>query len=351
MSQLSVFEIDKKSEEPAYLQLKQQIVAKINSGQFGPGHKLPSIRKISDMTGIACNTAMRAVNELVQESFVVSKVGIGNIVAERKCNLIGITGSFQEQTFFHDNFYIGLMQGIHKVIDSHDTAFIFKQAKEGVSGVFKNTRPDGLIVLGRTGCRKYEAENKDNPGMTSAVLLGGKSTAPEITSVDSNSFKASFDSVKMLLEKGYKRIAGCFVNRRSDSERLSGYINALDLFGIPVDDKLVYFMEDFDEHDSSGQLYDAQPDAFFAPKSRAAGKLVTPAIAKLCNNGKRPAVVTFDPQAFENIIGRYSLPNILISQPLEEMGAKAAERLIALVEGKSKIPEKIKLDVSFTDNL
>lgn len=71
------------SDDPIYLQIKQQIQREIMSGQLVEGTKLPSIRQLAKELRISVITTKRAYDELEQEGYIHSVQGKGSFVAAR----------------------------------------------------------------------------------------------------------------------------------------------------------------------------------------------------------------------------------------------------------------------------
>lgn len=81
-------QINNSSDEPIYLQIKNQIKAEIISGELKALEKLPSIRFVAKELRISMLTAKRAFDELEKEGFINSFQGKGNFVAQRNNELI-----------------------------------------------------------------------------------------------------------------------------------------------------------------------------------------------------------------------------------------------------------------------
>lgn len=56
---------------------------RIDSGDWGPGHKLPTDRELADSFGVARNTVRRTLEQLERERLIVRQVGRGSFVAEQ----------------------------------------------------------------------------------------------------------------------------------------------------------------------------------------------------------------------------------------------------------------------------
>jgi len=69
--------------QPLHVQLKEAIVAGIQSGTYTPGTRLPSQRELCEQHNMSHMTVRRAINELVGEGFIVAVPGRGLFVKER----------------------------------------------------------------------------------------------------------------------------------------------------------------------------------------------------------------------------------------------------------------------------
>lgn len=74
-------QINNSSDEPIYLQIKNQIKAQIISGDLKVGEQLPSIRFLAKEIRVSMLTAKRAFDELELDGFINSVQGKGNFVA------------------------------------------------------------------------------------------------------------------------------------------------------------------------------------------------------------------------------------------------------------------------------
>lgn len=81
-------QINNSSDDPIYLQIKNQIKAQIISGDLKVGQQLPSIRFLAKELRISMVTAKRAFDELELDGFINSVQGKGNFVASQNKELI-----------------------------------------------------------------------------------------------------------------------------------------------------------------------------------------------------------------------------------------------------------------------
>lgn len=81
-----MFEIDLRSRIPIYEQIKNDILMQIRLGIFKPDEQLPSIRSVSQSTGINVNTVKRAFADLEDEGVIYTLVGRGSFVSSDAVN-------------------------------------------------------------------------------------------------------------------------------------------------------------------------------------------------------------------------------------------------------------------------
>jgi len=84
---------------PIYLQVKNNIVEKIKTGQYAPGDKLPTERELSQQLGISRNTVSAAYKELMMEGVLEARQGRGTFVAagDEESDLTGNFGSRRDR--------------------------------------------------------------------------------------------------------------------------------------------------------------------------------------------------------------------------------------------------------------
>ncbi|HHW48900.1 MAG TPA: GntR family transcriptional regulator [Clostridiaceae bacterium] len=76
--------IDKNSPVPAYCQLKNLILEKINSGEYSAGSPIPSERELSETLNISRMTVRQALNQLTSEGILYRVQGKGTFVSNAK---------------------------------------------------------------------------------------------------------------------------------------------------------------------------------------------------------------------------------------------------------------------------
>ena len=74
--------VDAAAAEPLYLQIRNQIVAGIATGQLEPGQSLPSVRSLASDLGINLHTVNKAYAVLRDEGYVLMRGRSGAYIAD-----------------------------------------------------------------------------------------------------------------------------------------------------------------------------------------------------------------------------------------------------------------------------
>ena len=75
------------NQRPLYLQLVEQLKARIISGDYPPGGRLPSVRELAAQTGVNPNTLQRAFAQLEQEGLLYTERTTGRFVTDDAARL------------------------------------------------------------------------------------------------------------------------------------------------------------------------------------------------------------------------------------------------------------------------
>lgn len=68
--------------EPIYLQIADEVIMRMISGQYAPGSKLPSVRELAVEAGVNPNTMQKALGYLEMKQLVHSERTSGRFVTE-----------------------------------------------------------------------------------------------------------------------------------------------------------------------------------------------------------------------------------------------------------------------------
>lgn len=201
--------------------------------------------------------------------------------------------------------------------------------------VYRKQSADGLIMMGtKMGETPYkELVSKRFP----FVLLGRPSSDCLCHSVNADNEQAAYLAVEHLASKGHRRIAfitPCSLEVDAAQDRLTGYRKAMsDFFGGAEDQLIAYgsFASDsgYAETERLLSLKD-RPTAIIAGRDAIASRVIEKALNLGYQVPNDLAVVGFD----NSVVSQVARPSITsIELPMLEMGYRAANLLIQLIEG------------------
>lgn len=84
---LTIFVGDEKPMEfsetrPIYLQIREHICERILTGEWRPMERIPSVRDMALLTGVAPNTVVRSYESLYDDGIIFNRRGLGFFVRE-----------------------------------------------------------------------------------------------------------------------------------------------------------------------------------------------------------------------------------------------------------------------------
>lgn len=95
--------MNRKSNVPLYVQIKNSIITKIQDKEFTVGEKIPGENKLKKIYDVSLITVRKAISELVNEGYLYRLQGRGTYVAERMMNrplnVMSFTESMREKDF------------------------------------------------------------------------------------------------------------------------------------------------------------------------------------------------------------------------------------------------------------
>lgn len=233
------------------------------------------------------------------------------------------------------------------------TSYSWEDGLEGVSRLL-DRRCDGLIIVVPTLDLPLLPVLKEN-GIP-FVLLCGKSTDPDISSVDTDNVDAVRDLIGKVLDKGHRRIAVIHNGPETQylycRDRLAGYQLALQERDLPYDPRLIWPVRSVREavdallvhpHSWSART---RPTALFGVSDNIALSLLVELRARGCRVPEDFSIVGFDdiPRAATTEPGLTT-----VRQPLKQIGQKCVELLLSQISGTEPGPQKVILPTEYIE--
>lgn len=274
---------------------------------------------------------------------------IARSLVKQETNTLGLVMSRPTEMAFANPFFSEIIQGIaqstkeqhyHLMISSSDD---YKSEYEETIKLYKDGRVDGLIIMASRVNDKLISTLKDMN--CPFVLIGRSPESTNIPRVDNANIEAAYKMTNFLINNGSQKIAllsgpaGYVVSR----DRIQGYKNALKDNKITFKENLIKYTE-FD-YEAGYQVVEkiseetiAKLDHIFALDDLLAVSVVNALLDRGYKIPEDIGVVGFNDQP----IAKYINPKLTtVKVPIKEMGKKAAEMLIRIINVDSYHGEEI----------
>ncbi|HEX8019090.1 LacI family DNA-binding transcriptional regulator [Mucilaginibacter sp.] len=258
---------------------------------------------------------------------------------------LGIVVSTIENQFFSQ-----VINGIESVAHSKGYNVFITQTHESYELEMQNVRHltfrsiDGLLISLSTETNNIDhLKNLHEKGLP-IVFFDRVSDEIDTHKVVADNFAGAYDATTQLIEAGYRKIAHITssVNVSITAERLKGYKKALEQHAIEPDEKLIKYCphggKDLAEIENAlSELFaNNKPDAIFT----ASDRITTTTLSLLHKLGYRiPADIALLGFTNTQLAEVLNPPLSAVYQPGFEMGKKATEMLISIIESKRPVTE------------
>jgi DNA-binding LacI/PurR family transcriptional regulator len=261
----------------------------------------------------------------------------------KKSRTIGVVAPTISNSFFGE-----VISGIEFVAYEKDYTLLITQSFESYDRETNNITQlawhsvDGLLVSVSSETKSFEHFKKLHNDGLDIVFFDRITDEIETHTVTVDNKEGVYNAVKNLLDRGYKKVAHITSSPELSitKERLEGHLDALAAHHIPFNDQLIKYcdhggMSYAEVEECLNQLFNKRdkPDAIFT----ASDRITISTLSYLSKKGIQiPNEVGLS--GFSN----FSSPELFtpslttIRQPAFEMGKKAAELLIDLIEGKRR---------------
>lgn len=355
MAVLNGYKITKKAwgkmgtREPKYRKIIDWVYENINSGKLQYGDKLNSENELSALFGLSRQTVRHAIDILEQEGIVRRIQGSGTYIGcnkrhsrQEKYMNIAVISSFVDSYIFPST-----LKGIEDVLMKNGFMTQVSFTNDSVARermilehLISKDNIDGMIV-------EPSKSALPNPNLYYYQLLAERHIPivffnagyPQLgmPCVALDDRKIAYKAVKCLIDNGHKKIGGIF--KLDDGQghlRYSGYLEALNEAGIPMEDRRVVWIDSED----MTNLEQYKFDSLFKDRIADCSALmcyndeVAYQVTGYCQ--KQGIVIPEDLSLISidnsDLAGLADVPFSSYPHPKEELGRKVAENLLALIE-------------------
>lgn len=347
--------VDERSSIPRYLQVKAILSEGIRTGRFPPGSQLPNTAEIGEQLNVSLLTAHRAIRALAREGWVRREVGRGTFVrpdfeavlAARPRFRVALV--FSTETSLADFYHGELMAGIQRAAEAAE--------RPGESIIHRLRHQRDLGVLDADGyicfhpCREEFRQLERLAAGRPVVVLGASYAGTPLCCVDSENFVGARMAVRHLIHLGHRRIA--IINGRlaasNAHDRFEGYRAELESAGLAVREEHVFNANQARSAASvigrlATVLHDSQrPTAILACGYNLALEAMTLLRRIGLHVPRDVSLIGFDDTKSAALLDP---PLTTVRQPLEEMGIRAYEQVVQLLQGLDPSPRVGRLPTS-----
>jgi LacI family transcriptional regulator len=301
-------------------------------------------RALSDHPAIRESTKKMVKETAIKLNYQPNK--IASALRLGKSNIIGVIIPSAEI-----NFFGSVVHGIEKVANENNYNVLIYQTNESYEfekkGVqtFLQSRVDGILASISKETINLDHYQEIKKRGVPLILFDRVSDVLDVSSVVVNDYDGAFEATKHLIKQGCRSIAHIGGQQHVNifNQRLKGYIDALNVHNIPVDEDLIVYGKVSIESgkDCMRKLLEGKhkPDGVFAVEDFTALGAMQ---AIKAVNKKMPdeiAMVGFANEAF----GEYITPSLsTVSQQTVRMGEEAAKLFFDFNGKAESIPSKPK---------
>lgn len=333
---------------PKYLQLKQEILSWILSGKLHPDEKIPTEHEIASQFQLSRHTVRQALGELEKEGWLYKIQGSGTFVSRPKqkeqidSKTIGIL-----TTYISDYIFPHIVRGAEETLREKGYRLLLastdnnkEREREQLETMI--TQPlNGLIIeptksaQGNPNLEYYLSLNNLH---IPYVMINARYLEVSCPCVKMDDEGGGFLLTDHLIRLGHQRIAGFFkTDDLQGVDRLKGFIRAHQEHGVALATSYLisYATEEKETKPLEAarlflqQSQEERPTAFVCYNDELAIKLLDVIRQQGLSVPEDISVVGFDDSTFATAT---EVKLTTIRHPKAEMGAKAAEMLIQMIE-------------------
>lgn len=326
--------------------------------------KKTTIQDIAKELGISFSTVARALNDhpAISEATKKSVREIAQKLDYRHNKLASSLRSGHSNTIgiivpsLDVSFFSSVVHGIEKIMNENGYSILLYQSNESYESekkgieTFLDSRVAGIIASVAKETTRHEHFSEIKRRRIPLLFFDRAVEALQVPSVTIDDYKGGFIATEHLIKQGYKRIVHITASQTIGifKERLRGYIAALKLYNLPVDENLILYGDfslDFGRQ-CIRELYQHKVffDAVFALEDFTAMGVLQQLLEYKTRVPEEVGVIGFANESFAALV----TPGLSsIDQQTVPMGEAAAELFLKMLSSEdlyNNLPKRVVLD-------
>ncbi|MDT7724874.1 MAG: hypothetical protein QOI21_1450 [Actinomycetota bacterium] len=227
---------------PLYQRVKRELLAAIAAGEYSPGLPFVTQREICERFGVSHATAVRALNDLATEGYVVRRRGQGTFVADRPPERPASDATIACILQYHGPHVSQLLAGVeatcaelgYRLFLSHCEGDTAREDQALLTALKHNV--SGIIVYPAEGGDQVSAYAEVRRNGVPLVMVDRYRPDLATDAVVADNFAAGHLLTVELIAAGHRVIGTLWDETDATSvlDRLAGHVQALRENGIPV---------------------------------------------------------------------------------------------------------------------
>lgn len=250
LSKKNQLKLVRNSTTPIYEQIANHIKARIDSGEFPTGHKLPGIKVLSKSLGVNHLTLRQAIRTLEEEHIVTTEATRGTFVTGNSLSQLQIALVLPNLNESSSRLSAGVQEALAQTKSSvnifHydenpelEIQHIQRAIKEGYDGMvlFPSLSPVSMKPMLQLMVDGYPI-----------VLIDRQPSQFPCWSATADNLRGGYLATEHLIQKGCKHIACISVDIGDVHDRYEGYLHAMGDHKLSVDYNLSAQVNPLDDH-------------------------------------------------------------------------------------------------------
>ncbi|CAG7619040.1 Arabinose metabolism transcriptional repressor [Paenibacillus solanacearum] len=336
--------------KPKHEQVKEMIMSWIAAGRYKPNEQLPTEHELAELSGTSRQTVRQALGTLVQEGRLYRKQGSGTYISamlERRTAELPTVGVLT--TYISDYIFPQIVRGAESVLREQGCRMMLSSTDND-----KAKERDQLLMLQAGSLQGLIIEPtksaQGNPNLDCYLaldymkipylMINERYAELNCPCVKVDDELGGYLAAKHLIELGHERIAGFFkTDDLQGTQRLKGFLRAHHEFGIALrPEHVVHYVTEtkgtqpFERALAMLSQAEERPSAIVCYNDELAVGLLEAVRRLELRVPEDVSMIGFD-DSFLATATEVKLTSV--SHPKAELGKKAAELLIAMMEGTS----------------
>ncbi len=339
------------AETPRYVQVRQWVERQIITGYWKPGDVLPPERALAQQLGVSPLTVGRALQGLARDGILMRKRRVGTVVAENlpptlfqrsfTVMVLGLGGSTRQPVDF---YFSSIQRGILNTLAPMGLRILWLDYQvDQIERELHSSEFVGVLAIAPAVEHIALLEALYRRGVP-VVIVGASSEEWVTPTIDADNYSAARQGAEYLLSLGHRRFIGLFgaLETFNSRDRWRGFRDALLDAGIPEPNIWIFTTPYADEVDEANReairtvlRLPEGPTAIFA-----GGYYLALAVLQTLHQAGRRVPEEVSLMGFDDppSAALSNPPLTTFRQPLEQMGARAVQKLLDLAKGKRPEP-------------